>query len=219
MIASALISHEIIPLKTSHTGQEALDMMRDNNVLHLPIVNNRQLLGLVSEDDVLEHDVEEAIGSYQLSLNNPYARQGDHIFEVLAQVARLGLTAIPVIDYEDNYLGMISQHSLLEFFSKSFSFAESGSIVVLAMSKPDYMLSEIARIVESENMAILNSFITDEPESNQIQVHIKVNQQDVHRLLASFERYGYQIKGLYAEAEQSEIYQDRIDSLMNYLNV
>ncbi|MDH3648461.1 MAG: CBS domain-containing protein [Saprospiraceae bacterium] len=219
MTAASLISHEIIPLRTSHTGQEALDLMRDNNVLHLPIVNNKQLLGLVSEDDVLEHDVEEAIGSYQLSLNKPYARQDDHVFDVLAQVARLGLTVIPVIDQDDNYLGMISQHILLEFFSRSFSFAETGSIIVLEMKKPDYMLSEIARIIESENMAVLNSFITDEPQSNQILVHLKVNKQDVHRVIAAFERFDYRIKAMYSESENTDMYRDRIDALMNYLNI
>ena len=72
MLAESLISTEIIPLQTSDNGATALEMMSDFYVRHLPIVNNKQLLGLISEDDILDYDVNEAIGSYSLSLIRPY---------------------------------------------------------------------------------------------------------------------------------------------------
>jgi len=56
MIAQELISSNIIPLKTSDTGAQALEWMGDYYVRHLPIVNNLHLLGLLSEDDILNHD-------------------------------------------------------------------------------------------------------------------------------------------------------------------
>ncbi|NNE29268.1 MAG: CBS domain-containing protein, partial [Saprospiraceae bacterium] len=64
MIAGSIISHDVVPLKTSDTGSEALAIMAEYYIQHLPIVNNEQLLGLISETDVLDHDVEEAVGSY-----------------------------------------------------------------------------------------------------------------------------------------------------------
>ena len=63
MIAEKLISNSLIPLRTSDTGEEALGMMSDFYVRHLPIVNNQQLLGVLSEDDILDFDATEAVGS------------------------------------------------------------------------------------------------------------------------------------------------------------
>ena len=63
MIAKDLISEEIVPLRTSDTGEDALAMMSDFHVRHLPIVNGSQLLGLISEDEILEFDAEESVGS------------------------------------------------------------------------------------------------------------------------------------------------------------
>ena len=83
MIAESLTSNTIIPLRTSDTGDEALAIMNDFYVRHLPIVNNRQLLGLISEDDILEYDAAEAIGSYSLSLQRHFVRSSDHIYEVI----------------------------------------------------------------------------------------------------------------------------------------
>ena len=74
MIAANLLSQSIIPLKTSDTGQEALSIMNDFYVKHLPIVNNKQLLGLISEDDILDHDIEEAVLDGALTLEKVQAK-------------------------------------------------------------------------------------------------------------------------------------------------
>ncbi|MEL6941736.1 MAG: CBS domain-containing protein, partial [Bacteroidota bacterium] len=177
MIAESLTSNTIVPLRTSDTGEEALVIMNDFYVRHLPIVNNQQLLGLISEDDILEYDVAEAIGSYSLSLHRPFVRNNDHIYEVMRQLAQYELTVIPVVDYEDNYVGLVTQEDLLQYFARMSSFTEQGTILVLEMSKHDYTLSEIARIVESESAIILSSFITTDAYSTKVQVTLKINAQ------------------------------------------
>lgn len=48
-----------MPVQTSDTGDEVLRMMQVYHVRHLPIVNHVQLLGVVSEEDVLIHDTDE----------------------------------------------------------------------------------------------------------------------------------------------------------------
>ena len=219
MIASNLLSLSIVPLKTSDTGEEALGIMSDFYVKHLPIVNSEQLLGLISEDDILNHDVEEAVGSYQLSMSRPYAKESDHIYEVMSVMSEYNLTVIPVVDAEDNYKGLISQDDLLRFFAKIGSFTEPGGIIVLEMSKRDYSLSQIARIVESENAAVLSSFITTNLDSTRIDVTIKVNSQDVSAILATFQRFDYVIKASFQESEYFDTLKDRYDSLMSFLNI
>ena len=219
MIAGNILSHDVVPLKTSDSGQEALNIMGDYYIQHLPIVNNEQLLGLISETDILDHDVQEPVGSYQLSMRRPYVKEGDHIYEVLRIFHEFKLTIVPVIDAEDNYLGMITQHDLLQFFVQTGSFTEPGAIVVLEMNKRDYTLAEIARIVESEQANILSSYITSSLDQERIDVTLKINRQDISRILASFERYEYQIKASFQESEFFETFRDRYDSFIKYMNI
>lgn len=219
MIASNLLSQTIVPLRTSDTGKDALSVMSDFYVKHLPIVNNEQLLGLISEDDILDNDVEEAVGSYQLSMNRPYSKESDHLYEVVRLVSDYQLTVIPVVDREDNYLGLISQEDLLRFFASIGSFKEPGSIVVLEMAKIDYSLAQLAQIVESENAVILSSFITSNVNSTQIDVTLKINRPEIQRLIASFNRFDLKVKATFQEAKYFDSLKDRYDSLMSYLNV
>lgn len=219
MIAETLISDNIIPLRTSDTGEEALGMMDDFYIRHLPIVNDKQLLGLISEDDILNYDASEAVGSYGLSMVRPYAKGKDHVYELLRLLAEYHLTLIPVVDDEENYLGVVSLEALLLYFAQTASFSEPGSILVLEMSKRDYSLAEIARIVESENAAVLSSFITTNLDSTRLDVTIKVNRQNIQSIMATFERFDYDIKASFNESEYVGSLQERYDSLMSYLNV
>ena len=219
MIAGNLISKNIVPLRTSDSGEDALATMSDFYIKHLPIVNNKQLLGLLSEDDILNNDVTEPVGSFSLSMSRPYIKENDHIYEVLSILSEYQLTVIPVVDIDDNYLGLVTQEDLLRFFANIGSFTEPGSIIVLEMAKTDYSMAEMARIVESENAVILSSFITSNLDSTKIDVTLKINRQDIQPIISTFERFDYKIKASFFETDYFDSMKDRYDSLMSYLNV
>jgi acetoin utilization protein AcuB len=219
MIAKELISEDIIPLKTSNTGDYALAMMSDFHVRHLPIVNNRQLLGLISEEEIFEYDSSEPVGSYSLKMSHPYVYDTDHIYEIMQILNEYRLTLIPVIDKEQNYLGVVSLNDLLKYFAQSASFAEPGSVIVLEVNKQNYSLAQIARIVESENATILNSFITSSPDSTELEITLKINRTDISRIIATFNRFDMTIKASFTESDYVDTLQEHFDSFMSYLNV
>ncbi len=219
MIAEQLISNEIIPLRTSDTGEEALAMMNEFYVRHLPIVNNRELLGVISEEDILDFDATEAVGSYSLSLARPYVRTVDHMYEIMRIIAEYQLTLTPVTDENNNYVGVITLERLLHYFANNIAFREPGSIIVLEVHRRDYSLAEIARLVESENALIFSTFIESEMESPMIEVTIKINTQNIGPIVATLERFNYQVKASFNESDYLDTLRERYDSLMSYLNV
>lgn len=219
MLAKDIITHELDALRTSDTGEEAISMMSIFHVKHLPIVNNEVLLGTISEEDIIKNDFSEAIGSYSLSMISAYCLATDHVFEVMGRMAEYDLTVIPIININKKYIGCISLESLLSFFANSFSFEEPGSILVVETDRAHYSMVEIAKIVEEESAVILTSFLSFEQESNKVSVTLKINKQDISRILASFIRYDYIIKGSFTESEYTDTIQERYDSLMHYLNV
>lgn len=219
MVAENLISSAVLPLRTSETGKMALASMENFNVRHLPIVNDHQLLGVISEDDILVHNINEPIGSYQLSLLNAFVKKNDHLYEVMRLLAEHQLTVVPVVDETGDYLGMVSLEDVLNYFAKTAAFSDAGSIVVLEFQQRNYSLAEIARLVEAENATILSTFVTSHPDSSTVEVTLKINRQDIHNILAAFERFGYVIKASFNEEEYLESLQERYDALMNYLGV
>lgn len=219
MIAQDLISKDIVPVKTSDKGRLVLSLMSDNLVKHLPIVNEDELLGIISENDVLTHDLDKSIDSFNLSMNRPYADQNMHVFDVMALMSEHRLTIIPVTNYKNTYLGAICLEDLLNYFAKSFSFSEPGSIIVLEMHKSEYSLVELSQIIESERAAILSTFITTHPDSMKVHVTIKINTPEIHHILASLERHEIYVKASYSDHKIDDSLMERYDSLMKYLSV
>jgi CBS domain-containing protein len=220
MLAQDLISDTIPPLKTSDSGIKALHWMDEFRVAHLPIVNNSEFLGLISDTDILDLNApEEALGNHPLSLIRPFVYESEHIYEVLKLAARMHLTLIPVLDAENKYLGNISLRSLVEKFAATVSVQNPGGIIVLELNQNDYSLSQIARIVEENDTKILSLSVSNNPDYTQIELTIKVNREDIRGILASFARYNITVKATFQQTEFSEDLRNRFDLFMNYINM
>jgi CBS domain-containing protein len=220
LLAKNIMKDGILPLKTSDTGREALESMEDYRVMHLPIVNNEALLGLISEFDVLNfNDLDEAVGNHTLSISKAYVYDYQYIYDVMRLMYELKLTLIPIVDSHENYLGSVTLQSLLEQFASSLSVAEPGGVIVLEMSSHDYSLSEIARIVEANDAKILSVLMHSEPDSMRVEVSLKINRLDISAILQTFTRYNYNILLSFSESDNQDDLRKRYDLLMNYLNI
>jgi CBS domain-containing protein len=220
MLAKDFISDVVMPLKTSDTGAKALLWMDDLKISHLPIVNNRAFLGLISESDIDNlTELNEPVGHMDLSLATTFVYEHQHVFDVLKLVYDSRLTLVPVVDQSENYLGCFTLEDLLRKLSKNTSILDPGGIIVLVVDHNSYDLSEISRIVEQNDAKILNLYVTTDPESMKMEVTLKINKTDVAPVMQTFTRFQYQIKAVFAAKDDLNDLKDRYDALMNYLSI
>jgi acetoin utilization protein AcuB len=83
----------------------------------------------------------------------------------------------------------------------------------------DYSFAEISRIIESNDAQItqLNSF-TD-PETGIMQVTIRVSKLEISDLIATFQRYEYNVKYYFGEELYENELRTNYDNLMHYLKI
>lgn len=219
MYAGDIISDLIPVLRTSNTGIEALHLMDEARVGHLPIVNNLNFLGLISEDDILDLDnPEQAIGNHKLSLSRPSVQEHQHIYEAIRLMHHENLSVLPVLDEHQQYLGAILIHDLLKYFATLAAADNPGGIIVLEINQSDFVLSEIARIVESNDSKILSMYVYSHIDSTKLDVTLKISRMDMGAILQTFNRYNYIVKATFTEGEYSDDLRDRYDSLMRFIN-
>lgn len=220
MLVREMISDGIMPLKKDDTGWDALSWMEDFRVSHLPLVDDKKLIGLVSEYDIYNaHNFEEKIEKIPLIGNPIFVFDYQHAFDALSMLTQNRLTLLPVLDEHENYMGTVSMQTLLAFVGNSFSISEPGGVVVLEMSINDYSLSEIAQIVESNNAKILSLMIHSEKDSMRMQLSLKLNKSDLKGILQTLNRYNYNIIASFTDNAYYDDLRDRYDAFMNYLNI
>lgn len=190
-------------------------------ISHLPIVNNMDFLGLISDKDIYDANMAgEPIGNHNLSLFSPYVTENQHIYEVIEMASRLSLSIVPVLDHKNHYKGVVTQSDLIHYFADFAALKEPGAIIVLDMSIHDYSLAQIAQIVEGNDAKILSMYISSHSASTRIEVTLKINRNDLTSIIQTFNRYNYIIHGTFMDHDDMEgLYENRYESFMKYLSI
>jgi predicted transcriptional regulator len=220
MIARDLISNDLPLVKTSYTGLKVLNLMDEYRVSHLPIVNNVEFLGLISDTDIYDLNLfDEAIGNHELKLIRPFVKEDYHIYEVIRMVANMDLSIVPVLDNSNNYLGAITLHDLAKEFANITSTTDHLSVLVLEVNVNNYSLAEIAYIVESNGAKVLSSYLSSHKDSTKMEVTLNINKKDLSAIMQSFYRKNYTVTASYHQSEYIDDMKKRYDALMKYLNI
>jgi len=189
-------------------------------VKHMPIVNHREFLGLIADSDIYDlNDPDEPVGNHKLSLQKPYVKEEQHIYEVIELLSRLELTLVPVLNEEKQYLGVITQEDLTRKFAHLSAMQQPGGIIELEMNQHDYSLSEISQIIESNNGRILSLYVASSEDQSRLRVTLKINLTDLTSVLETLNRYNYTVVSSHMNTEDlDDFYQERFDVFLKYLN-
>jgi CBS domain-containing protein len=219
VIAKNAIEESTPYLRITDSVQFAVELMEEFKQEHLPVLNGKELVGVVSEQQLLDTVGVDLLSELSFPLIKIAVKEHTHLFDAMKAGFESRSSILPVVNSEDNYIGLISPRSLLIKLSE-FNFArESGGIFVLEIPAHDYSLAEISRIVESNKASVLSIATTTIEGSAELQVTVKVNTLDLTYIIATLERYNYTISNIFHQAEQIDQLKDRYDALMHYLNV
>ena len=99
------------------------------------------------------------------------------------------------------------------------SLKEPGGLIVLEMESNQYSFNEISKIIESNDAQITQLNTTNDPQTGLMQVTIRINKPDVSDVVATFQRYEYNLKHYFGEELYVNELRNNYDNLMNYLKI
>lgn len=221
MLVSDLITDEVPPLKYNDTVDQALHWMEEFKVNHLAVIKGNELIGLIAESDLLDTNsgADEEIGKINIRFINPVIHQAQHAYDALKLMTGMNVTLLPVLDDKEKFAGSVTYKSALEKFTGFSAIQEPGGIIELEMFKNDYSLTQIAGIVEGNDAKILSLYVSSLEDSTKIEVTLKVNKEDLSRILQTFYRYNYNVKASYHQSDFEEDLKGRFNEFIRFLNI
>jgi CBS domain-containing protein len=219
MTSQELLQKDIPLISPDDLVSYAFNVMEDFKVEHLPVGENGNYLGLVSEDDLLELDEETNVKRGSSKLIRCFAESGQHIVEAFRLFSQYNVSLLPVLDAEGNYLGCLLPQDMVMAMGDSLSFSHEGGIVVLKIHDKDFQMSQIAQIVESDDAKILASWVSASEPPGELEVAIKINKKDLSRILQTFSRYDYSVLASFHESDHASDIKHRYEAFMKYLNM
>jgi CBS domain-containing protein len=194
--------------------------MADFHVTHLPVVVEDKLAGLVSEDDLLNVENDEMLLSeLQPTFSKIVAHADAFFYEAVQLVNENGLTLIPVVTGESEYTGAIIATDLLRQLGRTCGVSDLGGIIVLEMDKVSFSFSEISKLVETNDAQIIQLNTYTDASSGNFYITLRINKAEISDIVATFQRYEYQVKYYFGEELYENELRNNYDHLMNYLNI
>jgi acetoin utilization protein AcuB len=220
MLAEELINPATPVLRPYDSVGQAVDLMDEYGIRQLALVEDEVYKGLLSEDTLLSFpDDEKLLSELNLPPNPVHANLFQHIFEVMGIANQYRLDSVPVLDEDKLYAGTIVVTDMLAKFAGLLGTQEAGAVVVLKMSNRDYSMTDISRLVESNNTKIISSYFSGAEYGaiDQATLTLKLNRTEVSAVVATFERFGYSVENVYANEPLENPDRHRLDLLLRYL--
>lgn len=219
MLNKELISNSIPTLKLHDSVFQAIELMNEYYVKQLPVVEEDKFVGLVFEDDLLNVDNGAALQTVSTHFSKVSVHGGMHFIDAVQTANDYHLTLVPVVEKDSDYGGVILVPDLLRQLGKVTGASDPGGLIVLEMDQRNFSFAEISKLIETNDAQITQLNTSWDNNSDTFLVTIKVNKFEVSDIVATFQRYDYQVRYYFGEELYENELKDNYDHLMNYLGI
>ncbi|HAO46679.1 MAG TPA: CBS domain-containing protein [Ferruginibacter sp.] len=220
MLTIELINHNIPRLQLKDSVSKALTLVDDFRLSHLPVVENDKYLGLISEEDLLDaEELKMPVELMQESFVRASVHENEHFLNAVTFSNQFETTVVPVVNEDNELMGVITTDQLLKTLGNFAGTNEIGGIIVLEMERSQFTISEISRIVESNDSTILHLNTTVHSETGMLTVTIHLNKKEISAIVATFERYEYDVIYYFGNENFENEIHSNYRHLMNYLDI
>ena len=220
MLTGNLQTQTLPYLRLSDKVYQALELMNENHVEHLPIVDGDKYVGMISEEDLSQADNDHStLDQFSQSISNPAVKDDEHVLKAIQIAVQNALTVVPIVGEDNDLLGVVTYADLLKYSSEFMSLHEPGGLIVLEIESKNYSFNEISRLVEANDAHIKQLNTNVDPQTGTMEVTIKLNKVEVSDIVATFQRHEYNVKYYFGEELFENELKTNYDNLMNYLKI
>jgi acetoin utilization protein AcuB len=220
MLTTDLINNNIPQLHLQDSILKARQLVNDFRVTHLPVVADDKYLGLISEEDLLDAEDERlTIEVLQEHFVPAFVKDNMHFLNAVNASIQFDTNIVPVVNEDRELAGVIATADLLKTLGNFAGANEIGGIIVLEMERSQFAISEISRIVESNDCTILHLNSNSDAVTGLLTVTIHINKREIAAIVATFERYEYDVIYYFGNEKFENEIHSNYRHLMNYLDI
>ncbi|WP_294213832.1 CBS domain-containing protein [uncultured Chryseobacterium sp.] len=216
MFIKDYISKDFPCFNLTDSIESARNTLEDFGYSHIFIKKSNLFYGAIAKDFLYEEDGLLKDLEHQIER---FAILDDHnIMDSIRLFHTFSANVIPVINKNEKYLGYICCDDIFQDLSKYPLFSESGAILTVETPARKYSMTEIANIVESNNSKFYGGFISFMSDEV-IHVTIKISNENLSSVDATFDRYDYRIVEKYYSDDKSDLFKDRFGFFQKFIEI
>lgn len=202
MLVDKIMTKGVITVTPGTKVMDAIEMIRQRHIRHLPVVDEAGgLLGMVTDRDLralttavryseaeLATKTVEEIMLYSVPTANPL----DHIDDAARLLYELKLSALPVIQ-SGELVGIVTETDVLRALVELLGVTRPGTILEVELPDEPGMLAEVTRIVSGFGVNINSIYMVPGSQSQQKQITFRLEAFDLGPIITSLKKVGCQV--------------------------
>ena len=223
MYIDSLVEMNIPAVPNSTALAEVAQTMSEKDLTSIPVIisDSDQLAGVLTASDIERMGISGGdLFSFTFGIPSTLLRT-QHVFEAGRMfLANSEAEFIPVTDPAGRYQGCVVRDTVFESIASLLNIRERGATVFIRLEPQDYTLSDIVRIIESEDCKILGIAV-ERPsiDSEFYMVSVKIDSEDSFRVEASLRRHGYLVDvEVNSQMVETEM-ESRVSEFLNFLDL
>lgn len=185
-----------IIVKRTALLQDAVQLMKQHNIRHLPVVDDDgELVGFVTESDLRQFSFPsmiEEIPVHQVMVTNPRTIDANASIEEAARIIHdKKIGGLPVMD-GNQLVGVITASDLLSAFIEVMGLLKSTTRLDVLVSEENGGVEMVTKIIKSHDCDIVN-VATDSKEGKKKVYYFRLENCDAEPLVKDLESAGHQV--------------------------
>jgi len=174
MLVSKKMKRDVITVTKNERMTTAKKILQEKNIRHLPVVDGKKLIGLVTNMDIRKaeaspatsleirelHYLLDKLTVGEIMTKNVITVSPDiSVEEATTLLHDNKIGCLPVIE-DGNLVGMLSENDVMEILIEVMGMKEKGSRLEILLEDKPGALADVARIIKEHNVNIV-SVVTD----------------------------------------------------------
>lgn len=205
MLVEEIMNTSVPTLSPSHTINDALKLLKEKRIRHIPIVNSEKaVLGVVTDRDLKEATPSSLISSQnaeiydlpleQIMTKNPITGHPLDFVEETASIFydnRIG--CLPIVS-QGKLIGMITESDLLYKFIELTGVHQPGSQIEVRVPNRTGVLFEISRVFYEQRINVLSVLVyPDKNKSDYKILVLRVKTMNPLKLIEAIRAEGFEV--------------------------
>lgn len=175
--------------------QDAVELMKKHNIRHLPVIEDDELVGFVTESDLRQFSfpsMVEDIPVHQVMITNPITVSMNTGIDVAAKIIHDNkIGGLPVLD-GDRLVGVITTSDLLSAFIEVMGVLHSSTRLDIHIDETKGGVDDVVKIIKDQNGEVVNIAMDNHSGKNKV-YYFRLEKCDIDPIVAAIKVAGHKI--------------------------
>jgi acetoin utilization protein AcuB len=190
------MAKKLVTTRKEATVADAINLMKKHSIRHLPVVEDGELLGWVTERDIREAylaSLIEQVSIGDIMIKDPITIAPEANLEEAAELLyRHGIGGLPVVD-KGKLVGVITVADIMAAFIEVMGILQVSSRIDVILGGKPHAFENVTKIIRDHGSEIISVGMSAQQDRARRIYYLRLTKCDVHALGKEIEKAGYKV--------------------------